>query len=268
MAGPSTASGAWRPDEPFNARPGLQVTMSAEPGVTSQGFLTVPYRFQAPPLDRFGREWSFNFDTYQTIGDGEHARAQGLQLERPSFSAMFVDEWYRWHVWNGSLDVQKMVKELRLILEDSVPFRLVVGQPELWGAQPLLSMTAWLTNLRSEQRGGELGTEYADVEFLQMRRERLVPKGKDRRPSASDHERRHTVGSGEDLYEVAEAMYKRRSFWRTIANANGIAKVSPDSPAELAKWMKDHGRKTLKIPPLSGTATQTGPNTAAGVGQA
>jgi hypothetical protein len=270
VAGPSTASGAWRPNRHFNARPGLQITMSRERGLTPQGYLSVPFRFQAPPIDRWGREWSFNYDTYATVGEGEKARAQGVQLKRPSFSTMFVDEFYRWQVWNGSLDVQRMVKELRLILEEPAPFRLVIGQPALWGAEPLLTMRAVLVNLRAEQRGGELGTEYADVEFLEFGRERLTTKGRERRQAESDQERRYTVKPGDTLYEIAEDMYKRRSFWHTIANANGITKVSPDSSEALEDWMASHDRKSLKVPPLTGTAKQDPkrPNAASGVGRA
>lgn len=223
------------------------MTLSAERGVTPAGVLTVPYRFQAPPVDRYGRDWTFNWDTYTTIGDGEHARANGAALKRPSFSTMIVDEPERWLVWDGTLDAQRLIKELRLILEKPAPFRLVVSQPELWGPEPLTNMLAVFVSIKAEQRGGEIGTEYADVEFLEFKRERLTVKS--RRPSEADNERRYTP-TGQALYGIAREVYKQASYWTVIRDANGIKGVSPDDGVELAKWMKDHGRKSLKIPPL------------------
>jgi hypothetical protein len=264
-ANSTTASGRWRADLPFVAgREGLRITLKRERGVTPPGFLQVPFRFQAPPLDRWGRTWEFSFDTYTTIAAGEQPRAGGPMLERPTLQTMFLDEDLRFMLWNGSLDVQRMLDELKAILHRPAPFRLTIGQPGLWGPKPLLSMVAVFTSIQPEQRGGEVGTEYANVEFLQWPHD---PAPGRRRPSESDSGRRYTLEDGDTLYTIAKRVYKRASAWGFLASANGISGVSPDSASELARWASRHERKTLKVPPLSSrTATPSSPNTASGSG--
>lgn len=243
----STKDGAWRPNLPFNGHDGLKITLRREPGLTPAGFLKVPFRFQAPPLDTFGRPWNFDWATSNTIAAGEQPREAGAQLDRISFQTLFLDEELQWLVWVGTLDVQRMLTELRGILMEPAPFRLTIGQPALWGPRPLVNMTAAFTAITPEQRGGELGTEYASVEFIEVPRQRLQRQAR-KRPSAADTPRRHTLRKGDTLYRIALKAYKRKSLWTKISKANGMKGVSPDDAGELAKWAKAHGRKTLKVP--------------------
>lgn len=248
----TTQSGAWRPDLPFERDDGLKVTLRREPGLTPPGFLEVPFRFMAPPIDRFGRPWRFDWTTSQTISAGERPREAGKQLDRVSFQTMFLDEDLYWLVWTGTLDVQRLLNELRLLLERPAPFRLTVSQDALWGPRPLVNMTAAFTSIEAEQRGGEVGTEYASVEFLEIPRQRLTQKNAPRgRPSDADQERRMSP-RGRTLYQLAGDAYKKRSTWGKIAAANGIRGVQPDDAAALRRWMDRHNRKTLKIPPRTG----------------
>lgn len=244
----STASGAWRPDDHFNAHDGLKVTLRREPGMTPPDMLLVPFRFQAPPLDRFGRAWTADWPTTQTISGGEQARPGGVQLKRPSFQTLFVDDEHPWLVWRGSYDVQRLVKELRLLAEAMAPFRLTVGQPALWGPEPLLNMVGAFTSIEAEGRGGEVGTEYTNVEIIEVPRQRLEQKRA--RPADSDTERRLHIG-GHSLYGLALEAYKRKSAWRTIRDANGIKGVEPDDADALASWAKRHHRTTLRVPARS-----------------
>lgn len=249
----STRSGAWRPDLPFDRDDGLKITLRHEPGMTPAGFLKVPFRFQAPPLDRFGRPWRFDWNTSQTVVGGEQPREAGKQLDRVSFQAIFLDEEHPWMVWTGTLDVQRILAELRELLERPAPFRLTVTQVALWGHRPLVNMVAAFTSIEPEQRGGEVGTEYAQVEFIEVPRQRLVTKRR-MRPSGADRERRHPLKRGESLYDVALKAYKRRSAWGVIARANGIRNVRPDDHEALWRWTKRHNRRTLTIPVLAKAA--------------
>lgn len=263
----TTANGLWRPNAPFiPGRDGLRIRLSAERGVTPKGYLRVPFRFQAPPIDSFGRPWEFGYETYTTIKLGERPRAGGKQLHRISLQTMFLDEALRFMIWRGTLDVQRLLLELRSILERPAPFRLVIGQPALWGPRPLVNTVAVFTRIEPEQRGGEVGTEYTSVEFMEWPGEQLERK---RRPGAHhDQERRHTLRKGDTLHKLAKHYFHRASAWKLIARANGITHVSPDSAAELAKWAKQHHRKTLKIPPagsrLVGGGIATGTTTQGG----
>jgi hypothetical protein len=241
-----TNSGGWRPDLPFDGDDGLKITLRREPGVTPPGFLTVPFRFQAPPLDRYGRAWRFDWTSNQTLRAGEQAREGGRQLERPSFQTMFLDEDLQWLVWTGTLDVQRLLAELKALLVKPAPFRLTVSQPALWGPRPLTNIVAAFTSIEPEERGGELGTEYTQVEFVEVKRQRLEQR---RRPRESDHERRHTIKAGESLYDIALKVYHRKSAWSKIKKANGIQGVPPDSSRDLSRWAKAHHRTTLRVPP-------------------
>lgn len=253
-----TASGTWRPDLPFDGDDGLKVTLRREPGMTPAGLLAVPFRFQVGPMDTLARPWTFDWQTVNTVAAGEQAREAGPQLDRISFATMFLDEDLQWMVWTGSLDVQRLLDELRALLEAPAPFRLTIGQAALWGPKPLVNMIAVFTSITPEQRGGEIGTEYASVEFLEVKRERLQQASSRTRPSASSVPRRHTLKAGDTLYKVALAAYKQSSQWRPIAEANGITGVSPDDAGELAAWARRHGRSTLRIPATQAAFVSTG----------
>lgn len=241
-----TASGSWRPDLPFNGRDGVKITMRREPGMTPAGMLTVPFRFQSGPLDTLDRRREFEWTTDRTIAAGEQAREGGAQLRRLTFQTMVLDEELPWMVWTGTLDAQRLVEELYALLEAPAPFRLTISQEALWGPRPLLNMVAALTSVTPQQRGGEIGTEYTNVEFLEVQRLRLQ-RGR-ARPGASSVPRRHKLVKGDTLYRIALKVYKKKSAWRLIATTNGIAGVSPDDAAELARWAKVHSRTTLRIP--------------------
>lgn len=243
-----TASGSWRPDLPFDGDDGLKVTLRREPGMTPADMLTVPFRFQVGPLDSFARPWTFDWQTASSVAAGEQAREGGPQLDRLSFQTMFLDEELQWMVWTGTLDVQRLLEELRALLDAPAPFRLTISQPALWGPRPLVNMIAVFTSITPEQRGGEIGTEYTAVEFMEVKRQRLQQSSSRARPGAASVPRRHTLAAGDTLYKIALAAYKQSSAWRDIATANGITGVSPDDAGELAAWARAHGRASLRIP--------------------
>lgn len=246
----ATASGSWRPDVPFDGADGLKITMRREPGVTPAGLLEVPFRFHTGPIDTFSRPESYDWTTEKTVGAGEEAREGGPTLRRLNFGVMFLDldEGHPWVVWRGSFDVQRLLDELRAILKAPAPFRLTISQEALWGPRPLTNMLAVLTTLTPEQRGGDIGTEYTGVEFLEITRRKLDQQSSRARPAASDLPRRYTLRAGDTLHHVALVSYKKASAWPSIAAANGITGVRPDSAAELAAWAKRHNRSTLRIP--------------------
>lgn len=260
--GATTQSGGWRPDFPFNGRDGVKITLSREPGITPKGFLEVPFRFQAPPDSTLPRSWQYNWTTASTIGQGEQATDGGKQLDRLSFSTMFLDGPHSFMVWEGTLDVQRLLAELHALLEEPAPFRLTIGQTALWGPRPLVNTIAAFTSIEPEQRGGYIGTEYTQVEFIQVRRQRLTETARER-PSEVEQERRYQLKNDDTLYSIAELCYMKRSAYHTITKANGIAEtgagsVAPDSSEALQKWAADHNRKTLRVPGMQVQATSLG----------
>lgn len=248
-----TRSGGYRPDVPFRrGKDGLRVSFRREPGVTPAGYLLVPFRFQAPPLDRYGRRWEMSFPTYDAVTVGERPQDGTPRLQRPSFSTLLTDERYNWQVWRGNYNVQRMLVEMRKIQQKGVPFRLTVSQPNVWGHQPLTDLVVVMVALGTEQRGGEVGIEYPDVECMEWPDDRI--RAKRRRRSDRDEDRRHTLVKGDTLYKLALHYYGRKRQWELIAAANGIKRVEPGSAEQLKKWAAAHDRRSLKIP--AGAAEQ------------
>jgi hypothetical protein len=248
----STQSGGWRMDQPFEPSETLKVTLRRERGVTPSGLLTVPFRFQCPPIDRFGRPWRWEYPTRDTLTGGQQLGRGSRQLDVISFQTMFLDldEGQPWIAWAGSFDAQRLLNEMRAVGDRLATFRLTIGQPALWGPRPLVNMLAVFTAITPEQRGGAVGTEYTDVEFTERRRQQLT-RTRARRPSSDTQHHRHTRRHGDTLYSIAKHYYKRASRWRPIAEANGITNVSPRSSEALEDWCAAHHRTTLEIPAIT-----------------
>lgn len=245
----STVEGTYRPNRPFRGE-GMQATMRREKGVTTARYLRHPFRFPTGPLDSFVREGERGWDTYSTVDEGEFPTSSGKKLRRPSFTVLLHDLFADWQVWTGSHDVQRMLRELESIKEHDVKFRLTVGQPALWGATPLLSMLAVLTNVKAEERGGEVGSEYVTLEFLQWRSQTLQAPGGRTRASASSEARTYTLKRGDTLASIARAQYHGdANAAAAIRTKNSIpSSVGVREADDLAAWAKRHNRRTITLP--------------------
>lgn len=256
----TTESGGWRDDEGFRPSEAIKVTLRAERGVTPPELLTVPFRFQCPPVDRFGRPQRWDYPTQDTLRAGQQLGRGAKSLDVVSFSTMFLDldEGQPWITWDGSFDAQRLLQELIAIGDRLAGFRLTIGQPALWGPRPLVNMVAVLTSLSPEQRAGAVGTEYTDVEFTARGRQRLT-RSRARRPKSSSHVRRHRRVHGDTLYALARHYYEgQSSLWSAIAKANGITNVSPESSEALEDWAAAHHHQTLTIPAVEDTIEVVG----------
>lgn len=249
-----TRDGSWRPDRPFSSSDGLRVTMRRAAGLTPKGVLTVPMRFQVPPLGDFRRPYRFNWATFDTVSAGQHSRPMGAQLLEIQIDTMLLDRLAADAtsgvvIWDGAADPQRVIDELRYIagMDDArkgkaEPFRLTITQPAVW-REPLVSIVATLTSIEPSQSPGDVGTERLSVGFLQYSE---LESGRQRR--TVKEQRRHDLKAGDDLYELAKRYFHTASGWRKIADANGIKGVSPGSEAELAAWAKRHHKTNLVIP--------------------
>jgi hypothetical protein len=249
---PRRFSGTYRPRKRFEGTEGLQVTLRRVKGVTRNGALLVPFRFQVPPINEFARQWHHEWTKYGTLRMGERARPQGTTLKSLPFSTIFLDppaqDDVSFVIWDGAPEPQKLIDELAWLMEHAVVFRLVIAQPAVWGKDRLVNRLAYLSDMQATQKNGEVGSEYLDLVFDQWKEAEADRRR--RRPRDEDKTRKHKLRAGkDDLYEIAKRYYKQPSAWRKIAKANGIKGVSPGSEAELTKWAKKHRKKTLKIPP-------------------
>ena len=263
-ASKTTRSGKWRPQKPFESE-AMQVILLREQGITRPGYLGHQFRFQTGPLDSFPRDRAREWSSYRTISDGEFDRSGGRTLATPSFSVLLHDEPKDWMVWRGTFDVQRMIQELNALVDGEVIFRLVVGQPALWGGRPLLSILAKLTAVTPEQRAGEIGSEYVTLAFQEHRRQRLIAKGARKRPSATSQTRRYTLKDGDTLYSIAKAAYSgTASAWRAVAKKNGITGVDPGDRNALKAWARRKNKKTIVLPGSSDRIETVGSSTYGG----
>jgi hypothetical protein len=153
---------------------------------------------------------------------------------------------------------------LRQIMESKTPFRLLIGQPQVWGRWDL-SMLATLRTVDVREVAGEPDTRYADAAFTEFVRPELVRRKKKGRPQyhpklpmtitvykdghakGSDG---HTIRKATDLRELAKLFYGSSSKWRLIVQANSALKGW--GPGEdLDDWVKNRHKgnpQKLRIP--------------------
>lgn len=261
-----TRDGSWRPDRPFSSADGLRVTMRRAAGLTPKGILTVPLRFQVPPMGDFRRPYRFSWSTFDTVSGGQHSRPMGAQLLEVQIDTMLLDRLAADAtsgvvIWDGAADPQRVINELRYIagVDDArkgkaAPFRLTISQPIVW-RDPLVSIVATLTSIEPSQSPGDVATERLSVSFLEYPE---LATGRQRRNLKE--QRTHHLKASDDLYEIAKRYFHAASGWRKIAAANGIKGVSPGSEAELAAWAKRHHKTNLVIPPFELQGRAIGPS--------
>jgi len=242
-------SGTYRPDRDFQGVDGIRVALHRVKGLTAANTLLVPFRFQVPILNNFEREDGFEHAKYRTLRLGERSRPDGTTLRTVPISTMFLDATEQAKVnfvhWPFEPQPQKVLRELRSIQKKGTPFKLVIAQPVVWGGDALVNMRVVMTTIRAVQNQGEPGVEYVDITFEEYLETAVERKGRGR---DEDIAGTHKIKAGESLYEIAKFVYRSPSLWRTIAKANGIKGVSPNSAPELAKRAKKHNRRVLKIP--------------------
>jgi hypothetical protein len=259
-------SGEWRPDEDFNALPGIRITMRRIKGLTDPGVLKVPFRFQVPAMGDLPRPYRYEWARHNTLRLGERSRRQGRPLFELDLDTLLLDgpnqDDVGFVVWEGAPEPQRLIRELRWIMGDAnkgpaTPFRLTLSQVSVWPGEWLVNMPAVLTNVTPTQKAGEIGAEYLSLKFLEYTEDQASRR---RRPRESEQTRRHKIAMGRDnLYEIAKRYYRSSSLWRAIAKKNGIKGVSPSSESELEKWCKRYKKTTLLIPPKPEPEDPRGP---------
>lgn len=155
------------PPEPHGQ--GLRVVMQ-KLSVTANGILDQPFMFQVPPLDEFPREYQWNFQDYDTVGDGMHTRAQSRQLTTISFDSLFVDQDAPFVVNKKTpYNPVALIDELLTIGDSQTPFQLLAGQPDLWGVYYDVNMAVTMRSLRASEKSGERDARYFSISFTEFR---------------------------------------------------------------------------------------------------
>jgi hypothetical protein len=153
-----------------NFRAGTMIVMNEIPGFTPRGLLSVPYTFQAPPLDEMTITTQANFNDFMTPKRGEFSRSQGRSLQRIQFGTVFLDYNDVWTVWSEDMppDPVVSVQFLEKVAATCRPFWLTIGEPVLRDL-PDFDMPATLRSVTRRATGGEVDARYVDVEFAEYR---------------------------------------------------------------------------------------------------
>lgn len=253
-------AGTYRSDVGFDHADGSKITLRAEKGITDEKVLTTPFRFQCPPIGELERPLSSPWPTFATLSAGQRSRPEGAALEIWQLETLFMWDYEPFVVWtgtsanqpnavNGVFEPQLFIEELKAIAEADAIFRLVIEDPNIWGAYQLVNSLATLTGVIAKQKAGEVGTEYMTLTFQQFREIELNQQGR-RRKSATDRERTYLVKTSDTLAEIARRELGRPSEWRRIAGANGIKGVHSNDAQGLQLWLLAHHKTTLKIPAI------------------
>lgn len=170
---------------------GMHVVLEHIRGITRQGLLTKPFRFQMPPTDNFSRQLSHAHTDFDTLNSGQHSRTVGSQLEIVSFPTLLIEWDHPLAVWPNSAvqgtladadrartwNLLNITWTLERILDSGSPVLLKAGSPGYWeGGGPTerygwdVHMPATLRDLTIEQRPGEIDARYLNVEFHEWRK--------------------------------------------------------------------------------------------------
>lgn len=257
---------AWLPGP---SGPGLVIVLRSIKKVTSPKVLKVPFAFQCPPLESLSRDGTFAFQQYDTISRGQFNRQQGRALKTISFTTVFVDYDATFTLTaNRNIGPNPVIEvaKLEAIRDHGTPFELVVGQQALWGRQdvhwgPRNQNAAVISELRVEERAGEVDARYVTVTFQEYRSVHLLRNaigGRNVDPERGRkfpaHVKLTVKGTphSTDLYSLAKHFYGEQSAWRLIAKANGIRNWAPSR--SLVDYLKSRKESSLTLtipsPPL------------------
>lgn len=224
---------------------GLRIRLNRIPQ-TSRKVLASPYFFQVPPLETFSTQHAYNFSDYETVSTGQFSRQMSRQLRIVEFQTMFVDQdWFYTlfaHTKRGP-NPQKLARELVHILNTGTPFRLMIGQPRLWGEGNWdVNMKATLRSLTVEEKAGEVDARYVNVSFTEWRELDIKKDKKGERLPLT-----YTIRDGDTLRQLAKKYYGETRVWRLIARSNQLGDTRADE--DLSTVRKNGKRlQTLYLP--------------------
>lgn len=263
-----------RSDHPFHGR-GTQVSLHAVRGLTARRHLGVPFRFQIPPMDSWGRTFTGRMTAFDVIGGAsgprERSRPQGPGLRTVNFKTLFMDWHPSWGVWEPDVLAPIMaIRELEDLARKNVVFRLRIRNPHLY-AHDDVSMFATITQGDVEEVAGEPDTRYITLSFTEY--DELELERQARHDHGAHGPWSHKVVAGDTLHSLARHYYHQQVLWPVIANANpGMSNWAPSRP--LTEWAKKQHRTRVRVPEKpkatkgKGIGVNVGGNRSQGVGRA
>jgi hypothetical protein len=257
---------SWAGGQPFSGA-GLQVRLIPIVGWTDKKLMPGEFHFQCPPLEEFKRSYVQNWNDYDSLA-GPRSRPQSRALTQIQFSTLFVglldhSHGYSWTVVDPApinFDPRFEAKApnahvytdmLYDVLRAATPFRLVVGNPNLWN-RPDLDMAATLRQLDVAERAGEVEARYAEVTFVEFRDPDLeLPSLGDFAKTRGENVTLRIVNLKEDrrtLAQLALWYYGDPTRWREIVAANPFLKGTGQNVNVRQKFLKSKTHRSITIP--------------------
>jgi hypothetical protein len=204
---------------------GLRVCLKRCAG-TARNVLKQPYFFQVPPLESITTNHGYNFTDYETINEGQFSRGMSRQLKTVEFQTMFVDQdWFYVLVRhrNAGPDPQKLSEQLSHILNSGTPFKLLIGNLNLWDNYDV-QMKATLRTLTVEERAGEIDARYVNVSFTEHRDLEIQED-----EEGEELPQTYKPQPGDTLRTIAKEFYGEGNAWKLIVLANpALKEYRPD----------------------------------------
>jgi hypothetical protein len=261
----------------------MRVVLTRLPGLTRKGLLTDQFNFQMPPQESFSVGYSAEHTDQQTIGGRTLSRPGAIALRTMNFSTLLLDYDAPFAVFHrgqvqaldqdpdtpdytgvqaANLDFPVSLPDtisargyaprnplvvrddLIALLESRSPFRIMAGQPQVWGTWDY-DMPVTLRTLDVREVSGEPDTRYVDVGFTEFVRPDLLTRKTKGTPkhhaslpatitvhasgAAVDSHGVHVPhdAGGVSLYDLAKFYYGSTAKWRGIAKANHLKSYSP-----------------------------------------
>lgn len=256
----------WGPALGFTGA-GLQVRLTPIAGWTDKKLMPREFHFQCPPMEEFKRSYVQGWNDYDALA-GPRSRPQNRALTQIQFSTLFVGlpdhgHGFPWTVVDPApLNFSESFRHrgptaheytdmLNDVLDSASPFRLTVGNPNLW-SRPDLDMAATLRQLDVGERSGEVETRYVDVTFVEFRDPDLeLPSLGDFTKTRGQNVVLRIVNLKENrrtLYQLAAFYYGDPTRYREIVAANPFLKGTNPSKNLRAKFIKSKTHRTVTIP--------------------
>lgn len=224
--------------------PGLRVELTEIKGVTQQGLLDTPFRFQVPPLDTFHMDMGVTATDYQTISEGTFTNLNGMELATITFDTLVTIAPAPWVIAKGLWDPTKVKQRLQHIINAETPMRLVAWHP---GPVVELNMMATMRTLGIEERGGEPDARYITPSFSQWRDPIL------RRRTKKTWPRYHELKGDESLADLAGRYWGKPSEAHYIGMSNdGLGKWGNRTPIRKNKFYNVGDTILIPEPPETG----------------
>lgn len=224
-------------------QPGLNIALTAIPGITRRGILSVQLVLPVIVNEEYIHSKEGGHNDYDTIGAGSFSQPFGghhaPRLRQTNLDAMAMT-WSPTWMPEGGADHAVVTAALDELADSRTPFHFFAWLPATGDVS--VDMYATLRRYEERLRHGETDTRYFNLDVSQYRPPKLSRAGK-RTPKLPT---KHGLRAEDTLASLSLYYYLTRQWWRRIGEANGIKNWGSDDPLVNSKRFKVGDR--IKIP--------------------